>query len=133
MNNDAGGPALEATLARMESRVTDADFDAWAAEALGSLPADLARAMSNVAITIEGEPPPGMPLLGLYEGIPLTSRTSGYSGALPDKITVYRGPLERNYGRDREELRRQVKRVVLHEIAHHFGISDERLRELDRY
>jgi predicted Zn-dependent protease with MMP-like domain len=52
---------------------------------------------------------------------------------LPDKITIYRGPLERLYGRDQETLRRQVKRVVLHEIAHHFGISDERLIEIDRY
>jgi len=73
-----------------------------------------------------------MPLLGLYQGIPLTNRTSGYSGALPDKITIYRGPLERYYGRDQAELRAQVKRVVLHEIAHHFGISDERLTELGR-
>jgi len=111
----------------------DADFEAWADEALASLPAGLARAMSNVAIVIEEEPPPGMPLLGLYQGIPLTRRTSGYSGALPDRITIYRGPLERLYGRDRDELRAQVRRVVLHEIAHHFGISDERLHELDRY
>jgi predicted Zn-dependent protease with MMP-like domain len=74
-----------------------------------------------------------MPLLGLYQGIPLTNRTTGYSGALPDKITIYRGPLERYYGGDPAELQRQVKRVVLHEIAHHFGISDERLHELDRY
>jgi predicted Zn-dependent protease with MMP-like domain len=109
------------------------DFEAWAVEALESLPHQLATAMSNVAIVIEEEPPAGMPLLGLYQGVPLTSRTSAYGGALPDKITIYRGPLERYYGRDREELRVQVHRVVLHEIAHHFGISDERLRELDRY
>src|SRR5689334_9324676 len=106
---------------------------AWAEEAVESLPPELATAMSNVAILVEDEPPPGMPLLGLYQGIPLTLRTSGYSGALPDKITIYRGPLERLYGHDRGELRAQVHRVVLHEIAHHFGISDDRLRELDRY
>jgi predicted Zn-dependent protease with MMP-like domain len=81
---------------------------------------------------VEDEPPPGQPLLGLYQGVPLTRRTSGYSGALPDKITIYRGPLERLYGHD-SELRRQVRRVVLHEVAHHFGITDERLIELDRY
>ena len=112
---------------------SDAEFESWAAEAIESLPPELRRAMSNVAIVIEEEPPPGMPLLGLYQGIPLTNRTSGYSGALPDKISIYRGPLERYYGRDRTELRAQVRRVVLHEIAHHFGISDERLHELDRY
>jgi predicted Zn-dependent protease with MMP-like domain len=62
-----------------------------------------------------------------------TRRSSSYGGTLPDKITIYRGPLERLYGHDRAELRAQVRRVVLHEIAHHFGISDERLQELDRY
>src|SRR5438105_11331222 len=113
--------------------MSDADVELWAEEAVASLPPELARVMSNVAIVIEDEPPPGMPLLGLYQGVPLTRRTSGYTGALPDKITIYRGPLERLYGRDRDVLRTQVKRVVLHEVAHHFGISDERLHELDRY
>jgi predicted Zn-dependent protease with MMP-like domain len=89
--------------------------------------------MSNVGIVIDEEPPAGRPLLGLYQGVPLTRRTSGYSGALPDKITLFRGPLERLYGRDPERLRREIRRVVLHEVAHHFGISDERLVELDRY
>ena len=117
----------------MDERVADVEFESWAEEAIDALPPELREAMTNVAIVIEDEPPAGMPLLGLYQGIPLTSRTSGYSGALPDKISIYRGPLERYYGRDLDELRRQVKRVVLHEIAHHFGISDERLRELDRY
>ena len=108
-------------------------FEAYAREGLDSLPPDLRAEMSNVEIVVEEEPPGGQPLLGLYQGIPLTRRGSFYSGALPDKITIYRGPLERLYGRDQETLRRQVKRVVLHEIAHHFGISDERLIELDRY
>jgi predicted Zn-dependent protease with MMP-like domain len=89
--------------------------------------------MSNVAIVVEDEPPEGEPLLGLYEGIPLTERTSAYAGAPPDKISIYRGPLERLYGRDPELLQRQIRHVVVHEIAHHFGISDERLVELDRY
>ena len=108
-------------------------FEAYAREGLDSLPPDLRAEMSNVEIVVEDEPPGGQPLLGLYQGIPLTRRGSFYSGALPDKITIYRGPLERLYGRDQEILRRQVKRVVLHEIAHHFGISDERLIEIDRY
>jgi predicted Zn-dependent protease with MMP-like domain len=113
--------------------VSDEEFQAWAEEAVASVPTELRRAMSNVAIVIDDEPPPGMPLLGLYQGIPLTKRTSAYAGVPPDKITIYRGPLERHYGADRELLREQVRRVVLHEIAHHFGISDERLIDLDRY
>jgi predicted Zn-dependent protease with MMP-like domain len=109
------------------------EFDEQVAAALESMPPELGDAMSNVEIVVEDEPPPGQPLLGLYQGVPLTLRTSGYSGALPDKITIYSGPLERHYGHDLETLRRQIRHVVLHEIAHHFGISDERLIELDRY
>ena len=89
--------------------------------------------MSNVAIVVDDEPPDGLPLLGLYQGVPLTRRTTAYSAVPPDRITIYRGPLERLTGGDPDRLRDQVRRVVLHEIAHHFGISDERLRELDRY
>ncbi len=102
-------------------------------DALESLPRELGEFMSNVDIVIEEEPPAGMPLLGLYEGIPLTRRGAFYGGALPDKITIFSGPLERLYGADPERLRREIRRVVLHEVAHHFGISDERLVELDRY
>jgi len=102
-------------------------------QALDSLPPDLRGRLSNLEIVVEEEPPPGQPLLGLYQGIPLTRRGTSYSGALPDKITIYRGPLERLYGHDPALLAVQVKRVVLHEVAHHFGISDERLVELDRY
>ena len=109
------------------------DFEDSAQAAIDSLPDDLRQAMSNVAIMVEDEPPLGQPLLGLYEGVPLTRRTTGYSGVPPDKITIYRGPLERHYGHDPALLQQQIRRVVLHEIAHHFGISDERLRELDRY
>jgi predicted Zn-dependent protease with MMP-like domain len=119
--------------------MSDADFqdelrfEEYARESLDSLPPELREQMSNVEIVVDDEPPPGSRLLGLYEGIPLTRRTSWYTGVLPDKITIYRGPLERLYGRDVERLRREVRRVVLHEIAHHFGISDERLIEIDRY
>ena len=109
------------------------DFEDAVEEALDTLPPDLRRAMTNVSIVVEEEPPDGMPLLGLYEGIPLTGRTSAYGGALPDKISIYSGPLERSFGHDPALLRQQTRRVVLHEIAHHFGISDERLHELDRY
>ena len=89
--------------------------------------------MSNVDILVVEEPPPGQPLLGLYQGVPLTRRGSNYGGVLPDKISIYRGPLERLYAHDPGRLRREIRRVVLHEVAHHFGISDERLVELDRY
>jgi predicted Zn-dependent protease with MMP-like domain len=109
------------------------DFDQVVQDALDSLPRELRDRISNVGVVVEDEPPPGQPLLGLYQGIPLTRRGSGYSGALPDKITIYRGPLERLYGWDSEVLRGQIRHVVLHEVAHHFGISDERLIEIDRY
>jgi predicted Zn-dependent protease with MMP-like domain len=119
----------------MENGLLDADdrFDEYMRDALDTLPPDLRAQMSNVEIVVEYEPPAGQPLLGLYQGIPLTKRGSYYGGVLPDKITIYRGPLERLYGRAPERLRREVRRVVLHEVAHHFGISDERLIEIDRY
>jgi predicted Zn-dependent protease with MMP-like domain len=109
------------------------DFDSCVEGVVDSLPGDLRAFMSNVQIVVEDEPPHGRPLLGLYQGVPLTMRGSGYAGMLPDKITIYRGPLERHYGRTQAELRLAIRRVVLHEIAHHFGITDERLREIDRY
>jgi predicted Zn-dependent protease with MMP-like domain len=109
------------------------DFEECVAEALASLPGDLRGFMSNVELVVEDEPPPGSRLLGLYQGVPLTRRSSSYAAVPPDKITIFQGPLERHYGGDRERLRNEIRRVVLHEIAHHFGISDERLRELDRY
>jgi predicted Zn-dependent protease with MMP-like domain len=102
-------------------------------EALDSLPADLRNAISNVELVVEDEPPNGQPLLGLYQGVPLTRRGTGYGGVLPDKISIYRRPIERLAGSDPDRLRAEVRRVVLHEIAHHFGISDARLIEIDRY
>jgi len=116
----------------VEDERTEEEFDEIVTAAIDDLPDDLKAAMSNVEIVVEDEPPFGQPLLGLYQGVPLTRRTSAYA-ALPDKISIYRGPLERWYGADPTVLRQQIRRVVLHEIAHHFGISDERLRELDRY
>jgi predicted Zn-dependent protease with MMP-like domain len=113
--------------------VDELDFERSVEEAIDSLPQELDRYMSNVAIVIEEEPPPGLPALGLYQGFPLTRRGTGYAGVPPDKISIYRGPLERSYGHDPARLQNEIRRVVLHEIAHHFGISDDRLRELDRY
>jgi predicted Zn-dependent protease with MMP-like domain len=109
------------------------DFEGAVQEAVDSLPKRLRAAMSNVEIVVEDEPPPGSRLLGLYQGIPLTTRTHWYAFALPDKVSIYRGPIERLWGDDPDRLRAEVRRVVLHEIAHHFGISDERLVEIDRY
>jgi predicted Zn-dependent protease with MMP-like domain len=108
-------------------------FEAAIDDALSSLPADLRAAMSNVEIVVEDEPPDGQPLLGLYRGVPLPRRSSTYSGVLPDKISIFGGPITRLAAGDADRLRREVRHVVLHEIAHHFGISDERLIELDRY
>lgn len=108
-------------------------FEDLVEQAIASLPDDLRGFMSNVAVVVEDEPPAGLPLLGLYQGVPLTRRSSAYAAVPPDRITIYQGPLERITGGDPDLLAAQVRRVVLHEIAHHFGISDERLRELDRY
>ena len=75
----------------------------------------------------------GRLLLGLYQGIPLTERTHYYNLVPPDTITLYQGPIEMVAGDDYKKIRDQVKHTVIHEIAHHFGISDERLRELGAY
>ena len=118
--------------ARSQPGPTD-PFEDAIDDALSSLPADLLAAMSNVEIVIEDEPPAGRPLLGLYRGVPLPRRTSTYSGVLPDKISIFRGPITRLAAGSADRIHREVRHVVLHEIAHHFGISDERLIELDRY
>jgi predicted Zn-dependent protease with MMP-like domain len=120
-------------VADLDERDPSSTFAQLVQEAVDSLPSDLRSSLSNVEIVVEDEPPPGQRLLGLYRGIPLTRRSSAYAGVLPDKISIFQGPLERLYGRDPDRLRGEIRRVVLHEIAHHFGISDERLVEIDRY
>jgi predicted Zn-dependent protease with MMP-like domain len=123
-------------MAEMEpgaGRDLDDLFDEAIDDAVNSLPAKLREAMSNLEIVVEDEPPGGRPLLGLYQGVPLPRRTSTYSGALPDKISIFAGPITRLAAGDADRLQREVRHVVLHEIAHHFGISDERLIEIDRY
>jgi predicted Zn-dependent protease with MMP-like domain len=106
------------------------DFEEHVRRALESLPDDLRRAMANVEIVIEDENPEDPDLLGLYTGIPLTERDSGYAGVLPDKIAVYRLPLEEEFGDDPEVLEEEIRITVLHELAHHFGIDEDRLDEL---
>jgi predicted Zn-dependent protease with MMP-like domain len=108
--------------------VEPAKFEDMVAAALDSLPEELGRLMRNVAVTVEHGPgPPG--LLGLYQGIPLTSRTSQYAGVLPDRITIYRQAICAICGSEAEVVE-QVRRTVIHEVAHHFGIDDARLSEL---
>ena len=104
-------------------------FEELVSEALDGLPPELTRLMDNVAVFVEDNPPRGRSLLGLYQGIPLTRRDSGYTMALPDRITIFRGPILW-ISRSEDEVREQVRITVAHEIAHHFGIDDERLHEL---
>ena len=109
---------------------SDEEFDAAVEDALTLIPEELARVMRNVAVLVEDEPPPGEHLLGLYEGTPLTERGSWWdAGAMPDRITVFQGPLTRMCA-DRDELLDEIAVTVVHEVAHHFGIDDERLHEL---
>lgn len=98
--------------------------------ALEGLPPELRAAMENVEIVVEDENPEDPDLLGLYLGIPLTERDSGYAGALPDKIAIYRIPLEEEFGHDPALLEEEIGITVVHEVAHHFGIDDDRLAEL---
>ncbi len=103
-------------------------FEELVVEALDSLPDALLDAMENVAVTIEAtSPDPG--LLGLYHGIPLTERGAGYDFVAPDRITIYRQPILA-MSADAAEVVEQVRITVVHEIAHHFGIDDDRLTEL---
>ena len=97
--------------------------------ALDSLPAELREAMSNVEIVVEDENPEDPDIFGLYVGIPLTDRHD-YAGVLPDKIEIYRVPLEAEFGHDPELLEEEIRITVVHEVAHHFGIDDDRLAEL---
>ena len=104
-------------------------FEEHVERVLASLPADLRGAMSNVEIVVEDENPEDPDLFGLYFGIPLTER-GDYSGVLPDKIAIYRLPLEEEFGDDPSVLEDEIRITVLHEIAHHFGIDEDRLDEL---
>lgn len=112
------------------------EFEAAVEDALQSIPEKLARAMDNVAVFIEDDyvpgpgEDPGTVLLGLYEGVPLTERDSWWdAGSLPDRITIFREPILDICG-SRDDVIHEVAVTVVHEIAHHFGISDERLHQL---
>ncbi len=103
-------------------------FEEMVASALDGLPEEFGQLMRNVAVTVENGPGP-RGLLGLYQGVPLTSRTTGYAGVLPDRITIFRLAICAICNTE-DEVRDQVRRTVIHEVGHYFGIGDERLREL---
>jgi predicted Zn-dependent protease with MMP-like domain len=125
-----------------------AQFEELVGEALDDLPPFFQQQMNNVVILVEMWPsratlrrmgmPPGQTLLGLYTGIPLTERTHAYNLVPPDTITLYQGPIERaaaewDEGEYVDRVREEVRHTVIHEIAHHFGIDDDRLIELGAY
>jgi predicted Zn-dependent protease with MMP-like domain len=129
------GPVDEAYLS-VPYEMSAEDFEEAVSDALQLIPPKAASAMDNVAIFIEDDytPPPGEDpntvLLGLYEGVPLTERDSWWeAGSLPDRITIFRQPIL-NICSTREEVIDEVAITVVHEIAHHFGIDDDRLHEL---
>ena len=119
--------------------LSESQFQELVEEALADLPAEIVQHMDNVAITIADWPSAdelqrtgighGRQIFGLYQGIPLTKRGKGYNLVAPDQIILYRGPLQAAF-RSLSALREQVRRTVVHEIAHHFGISEARIREL---
>ena len=117
--------------------VSDEQFDALITRAMDELPQDDIRGLKNVVIVMADEPTPeqrgkmhdNAHLLGLFEGVPLTDRGSGWSGMLPDKITLFKKPLL-SISRSAEEFYEETKRALWHEIAHYYGIEEDRLHEL---
>ncbi|MHB1444924.1 MAG: metallopeptidase family protein [Acidimicrobiales bacterium] len=111
-------------------QVSAEQFEALVGDALDSLPEFLARTIENVVILVEERSSDGRSLFGLYEGIPLTRRSpASYSGVMPDRITIFQETIS-SVCFSEEDLVRQVRKTVIHEVAHHFGISDDRLKEL---
>lgn len=117
-------------------------FEELVAQALESLPEQFASALNNVEVAVEDWPDSYVlrlagvrsryGLLGFYHGVPLTERTIYYNLVSPDKISIYRKPIEAQCSTN-EELKAMVSRVVLHELAHHFGVDDDRLHEIGAY
>jgi predicted Zn-dependent protease with MMP-like domain len=106
------------------------DFELLVSQALDEVPPELAQLIDNVAVFVEDDPPASDPdLLGIYEGVPLTERGHYYGGVLPDRITIYRNPTLR-ICESVADVVEEVHITVVHEIAHHFGIDDERLHQL---
>jgi predicted Zn-dependent protease with MMP-like domain len=109
--------------------MSPARFDELVSEALDAIPPALTAAMDNVVVLVEEANPDDPHLLGLYEGVALTSRDTTYGGLLPDRITIYRAPILALCSTE-DQVVDEVTITVVHEIAHHFGIDDERLHEL---
>jgi predicted Zn-dependent protease with MMP-like domain len=107
-----------------------AEFEEHVRNALDSLPAELAAALENVAVVVEDENPEDPDLFGLYQGTPLPERTSLTAGRLPDRIAIYRWPLEDEFGHDPAVLEREIRITVLHELGHYFGMEEDRIAEL---
>ena len=108
--------------------VSDDEFESFVADALDAIPDQFATLVENVAFLVKDDSEHGN-LLGLYEGIPLTKRGDRYSGAMPDRITIFKDPICRMC-RTLDEVRIQVHDTVVHELGHYFGIGDAKLREL---
>jgi len=119
--------------------LTEEEFEALVADAVASLPSEILQRLDNVAVTVADWPSPDElqrsrvgpagQLFGLYEGVPLTKRGRYYNLVAPDRIVIFRGPLQSVF-RTPEALHEQIRRTVVHEIAHHFGIGEARIREL---
>ena len=103
-------------------------FEDLVRAALDELPSHIAAALKNVAVVVENENPEDPDLFGLYHGVPLPER-GDMAGMLPDKISIYRIPLEESFP-DPEELQEEIRITVLHELAHYFGLDEERIAEL---
>lgn len=123
-------------------QVTRDEFEAMMSEAVDELPDQFSSRLNGVGFAVEDWPaagdynlpstPLGSTLLGVYRGVPLTRRGARHNLALPDRIVLFQGPIERR-ARDEDDLRARIRHVVRHEVGHFFGISDERLREIGAY
>jgi predicted Zn-dependent protease with MMP-like domain len=123
------GPGLAHRYASLMFEISNERFEELAEEALKTLPHELAAQIENLAIIVDDSAPGGN-LFGLYEGVPLTKRGPiSYSGVMPDRITLYQRTIC-GHCRNENEVKTQIRKTVIHEVAHHFGISDPRLEEL---
>lgn len=110
------------------------DFERLVDESIDALPEWVHEAMDNVEVFVEDRPPADQPtLLGVYQGVPLAKRGFSYTWTVPDRITLFRSTIEAVASESEQKLRQVISRVVAHEVAHHFGISDDRLKEIDAY
>ena len=130
---------MQARCLRSQTNMQRIEFEKLIVDALDDLPEEFQRKLENIDVVVEDEPsedilrrmnitPPNI-LLGLYQGVPLNRRGRGYANVLPDKISLYQRPIE-SVCRNEEELKERVREVVMHEIGHYFGLSEEQIREV---